>query len=62
MKWSNFKDYFHESWHVKMQPFIESVECDDIYKFLKEEGKGARRLPLIPLSHGDVSKKLPMMR
>lgn len=44
MKWSNFKDYFHESWHVKMQPFIESVECDDIYKFLKEEGKRGKKI------------------
>jgi uracil-DNA glycosylase len=39
MKWENFKDQFHESWHDKMQPFIESEDCDKIYAHLKERSK-----------------------
>ena len=44
MIWNNFKEFFHESWHVKMQPFIESKECDDIYKFLKFEGRRGKQI------------------
>lgn len=44
MIWENFKDQFHESWHSKMQPFIESEECDNIYKFLKAEGKRGKKI------------------
>jgi len=44
MIWANFKDQFHESWHSKMQPFIESEECDNIYKFLKAEGKRGKKI------------------
>lgn len=43
MNWDKFKDQFHESWHEKIRPFIESKECDKIYEFLKAEsrrGKG----------------------
>jgi hypothetical protein len=32
MKWEAFKDKFHPSWHARMQPFIESEECDKIRK------------------------------
>jgi len=47
MIWEKFKDQFHESWHKKMQPFIESEECDKIYKFLKKEsGRGKTIVPL----------------
>jgi len=47
MTWEKFKDFFHPSWHVKMQPFIESKECDEIYKFLKKEsGRGKTIVPL----------------
>ena len=46
MDFEKFKKYFHPSWHKKIQPFIESKECDDIYKFLKEQsGKGAKIAP-----------------
>ena len=38
MNWEKFKDYFHESWHEKMKPFIESEACDKIYEHLKKEG------------------------
>lgn len=48
MIWDNFKDLFHESWHEKMKPFIESEECDKIYAFLKSESK--RGKIIAPLS------------
>jgi uracil-DNA glycosylase len=48
MKWELFKDQFHESWHAKMQPFIESEECDNIYKYLKAESKRGKKIA--PLS------------
>ena len=44
MKWENFKDHFHESWHAKMQPFIESEACDNIYKFLKAESQRGKKI------------------
>jgi len=47
MNWLKFKNYFHPSWHKKIKPFIESKECDEIYKFLKtESGKGKKIAPL----------------
>ena len=49
MDWTKFKDQFHESWHIKMRPFIESQECDDIYAFLKKESKRGKRIA--PLSN-----------
>ena len=48
MQWEKFKDLFHESWHLKMQPFIESEACDNIYKFLKAESKRGKNIA--PLS------------
>ena len=44
MIWEKFKDQFHESWHPKMQPFIESEACDKIYQFLKFEGKRGKKI------------------
>jgi uracil-DNA glycosylase len=32
----SFKDKFHSSWHLKMQKFIESEECFNIYQELKQ--------------------------
>lgn len=47
MLWDKFKDNFHESWHEKMKPFIESEECDKIYAYLKKEsGRGKKIAPL----------------
>lgn len=47
MKWEAFKDKFHESWHDKIRPFIESEACNDIYAFLKSEsGRGVKIAPL----------------
>jgi len=49
MNWEKFKDLFHESWHLKIRPFIESKECDDIYEFLKKESKRGKKIaPLSP--------------
>ena len=48
MDWLKFKDCFHESWHAKMQHFIESKECDEIYAYLKKESKRGKRIA--PLS------------
>lgn len=47
MKWESFEGMFHESWHSKMKPFIESEACDKIYQFLKKEsGRGKKIAPL----------------
>ena len=48
MQFEKFKDLFHESWHDKIRPFIESEECDDIYKFLKSESQRGKMIA--PLS------------
>jgi len=48
MNWEKFKDQFHESWHLKMQPFIESEACDNIYKYLKTESQRGKKIA--PLS------------
>ena len=48
MKWENFEHLIHPSWHSKLKPFIESKECDKIYKFLKHESK--RGKTIAPLS------------
>jgi len=50
MNFANFKDKFHESWHRKIQPFIESEECDKIYKFLKSEAARGKRIAPISLN------------
>lgn len=49
MNWELFKDQFHESWHVKMRPFIESEACDKIYAQLKADSKRGKMIA--PLSH-----------
>ena len=48
MDFEKFKDYFHPSWHDKMKPFIESNECDAIYKYLKSESQRGKKIA--PLS------------
>jgi len=49
MKFDKFAEFFHESWHDKMRPFIESEECDKIYEFLKKESKRGKKIaPLSP--------------
>jgi uracil-DNA glycosylase len=49
MNFDKFKNYFHESWHDKIRPFIESEECDSIYKFLKTESQRGKKIA--PLSN-----------
>jgi uracil-DNA glycosylase len=49
MNFDKFKHYFHESWHDKIRPFIESEECDNIYKFLKTESQRGKKIA--PLSN-----------
>lgn len=44
MKWESFKNKFHSSWHKVIRPFIESKECDEIYKFLKAEVAGGKQI------------------
>jgi uracil-DNA glycosylase len=48
MNFEKFKSCFHESWHTKMQPFIESAECDAIYAYLKKETRRGKQIA--PLS------------
>lgn len=38
LDWEKFKPHFHESWWRWMRPFIESKECYEIYRVLKEKG------------------------
>ena len=49
MNWELFKDQFHESWHTKIRPFIESEACDKIYAQLKADSKRGKMIA--PLSH-----------
>ena len=44
MDFESFKPLLHKSWWSKLQPFIESEECDRIYKFLKKDAKRGRIL------------------
>jgi uracil-DNA glycosylase len=48
MLWSKFQEFFHESWHDIMKPFVESEDCDKIYEFLKHESRRGRKIA--PLS------------
>lgn len=48
MTWELFKNMFHESWHPKIKPFIESEKCDGIYDVLKRESKRGKKIA--PLS------------
>ena len=44
MLWSKFEQFFHPSWHSKIKKFIESQECDEIYRFLKSESKSGKTI------------------
>lgn len=39
LNWDDFKDQFHESWHVKIKPAIESEWMFDIYAKLKQDAQ-----------------------
>jgi uracil-DNA glycosylase len=46
MNWTSFENKFEKGWGEKLRPFIESKECDEIYKFLKERSRlGHKILP-----------------
>jgi len=49
MKWASFKSKFHPTWHQHMKPFIESTECDEIFKYLKDCSKDQKLI--MPTSH-----------
>lgn len=44
MNWDKFAEFFHESWHNKMRPFIKSEECDKIYAHLKDRSKKGHKV------------------
>lgn len=44
MNWDNFKQFFHESYHQKIRPFIESQECDKIYEHLKQRSRKGHKI------------------
>src|SRR6478609_2958215 len=44
MEWSNFKEFFHSSYHPKMQKWIESEECNKIYAYLKERSRKGHKI------------------
>jgi len=44
MNWDLFKNKFNKSWHEKMKPFIESQECNEIFKVLKEKTAGGVKI------------------
>jgi len=44
MNWDKFHSHFHESWHHKMRPFIESEECDKIYEHLKQRSRKGHKI------------------
>lgn len=49
MNWEAFKKKFHPSWHPYMKNFIESEECDNIFKLLKSRAAEGGKIG--PSSH-----------
>lgn len=47
LDWQKCKQFFHESWHPKMQPIMESKEVAEIYERLK---KDCQTKTIVPLS------------
>lgn len=50
MLWSKFEHLFEEGWGEKLRPFIESEECDKIYKRLKEDSNPREGRIICPAS------------
>jgi len=44
MNWEKFSSKFHNSWHSKIKPFIESEECDKIYAQLKKDSQRGKKI------------------
>lgn len=46
LDWTKFAPLFHPSWETKIRPFIESPDCFNIYKLLREQtGRGKKIVP-----------------
>lgn len=60
MNWDKFKDQFHESWHSKMQPFIESEACDRIYAQLKKDSNRGKMIAPISSNVFKAFKLTPL--
>ena len=59
MNWFSFKQKFDPSWHKKMRPFIESKECDAIFKRLRTRGEEGALIG--PTSHNTFKAfEIPM--
>lgn len=44
LDWNVFKNRFHESYHLKLQPFFETEECYNILAKLTEEAKAGKNV------------------
>lgn len=49
MNWDSFKKKFHYTWYEEIKPFIESKECDEIFRVLKERSLNGNKIA--PSSH-----------
>lgn len=46
LDWGKFADLFHPSWERKIRPFIESPECFEIYRQIREQtARGKKVVP-----------------
>lgn len=60
MLWDKFKDQFHESYWGKIKPFIESKECDEIYRQLKDLSQRGRKIAPISSLTFRAFKETPL--
>lgn len=60
MNWEKFKPQFHESWHEKIRPFIESEECDKIYEHLKKESARGKKIAPLSINTFRCFKETPL--
>lgn len=44
MNWKKFERFFEPDWGKKIKGFIESKDCDEIYKYLKERAKDGHKI------------------
>jgi len=60
MNFEKFAPFFDESWHSKIKPFIESKECDEIYKVLKEQSGRGKLIAPSSFNTFRVFKEVPL--
>jgi uracil-DNA glycosylase len=60
MNWDKFKNYFHESWHDVIKPFVESEKCDDIYSYLKSESRRGKKIAPLSFNTYRCFKETPL--